>query len=204
MPTNFNYIQNIPFATNNPSVDQPNMLTNTNSINSIIAVDHITFGAATGIESDGWHKVIHFKRQSGDPVAIGTVGQLYTKQVTVGANQDEAIFFESGGGRITQLTGIVAGAGSQTLAATDGYTPLSGGIILQWGQVTPLAATATVVFPVAFATNNFNVVATLGPTAPPTGNAQTISVFNKTLTGFDYNYSGGAAYNRFHWIAIGN
>ena len=43
----FTYTQNLPAAGNNPSNDQPNMLTNTNSIANIIAVDHVGFNTAT-------------------------------------------------------------------------------------------------------------------------------------------------------------
>lgn len=100
MPTNFTYTQNIPLATNKPSVDQPNMKINTNSINSIVAVDHLSFGQATGTLSDGYHKVIHFSNQPADPAAIVGTGQLYTKTIL----GDQQLFYRSGGGVITQLT----------------------------------------------------------------------------------------------------
>jgi len=46
--TLFNYNNNVPFTTNNPSVDQPQMLINTQSISGIVAVDHIGFSANNG------------------------------------------------------------------------------------------------------------------------------------------------------------
>jgi hypothetical protein len=100
MPTNYNYTSDIPFATHKPSVDQPNMKENTNSIKSIIGTDHLTFLTASGSEVDGYHKVIHFANQSGDPAAIVGTGQLYTK-TELG---DQQLFYRSGGGTITQLT----------------------------------------------------------------------------------------------------
>src|SRR2546430_8289315 len=124
MATNFTYTTNIPLATNEPSVDQPNMKINTNSINSIIGVDHLTFGTATGTQSDGYHKVIHSVPQVSDPVAIAGFGQVYTKTVS----GDQQLFYESGGGVKTQLTGPNA-----VSAAATGYVWLPGPILMQWG-----------------------------------------------------------------------
>lgn len=207
MPTNFNYIQNIPFATNNPSADQPNMQTNTNSINSIIGVDHITFNQATGIESDGWHKVIHFRTQAANPVAIAGIGQLYTKTLTIG-NTDQCLFFESGGGRITQLTGILGGAGNQTSTANNpnGYTALIGGIILQWGEIT---ASASGITNILFATLNINFPTTCFTVMAGLrqGSVSTSIVVpgttNISTTGFRLVTTPGRTDN-YVWYAIGN
>jgi hypothetical protein len=207
MATQFNYIRNIPFSTNNPAADQPNMLTNTNSISSIIAVDHLGFNTAQGSESDGYHTVIHFSTQGGDPAAIGTIGQLYTKTLTIG-NQDQCLFFESGGGRITQLTGILGGAGSQTstVNAPNGYTPLTGGIILQWGQFATTAASTPVLFTtlnIDFPTNCFNIQIT--PTAPSTSTSGARFATNTiSNTGFTLNTTGYTVGSTFDWLAIGN
>lgn len=42
------YNRDIPDAPNNPSVDQPKMKTNTNAVDTILAVDHISFNATNG------------------------------------------------------------------------------------------------------------------------------------------------------------
>lgn len=100
MATIYDYKLNIPFATNKPSVDQPNMLTNTNSIASIIGTDHLTFGTATGSQIDGYHNIIHFNTQLNDPNAIPGTGQLYTRTIA----GDQVLLYRSGNGVITQLT----------------------------------------------------------------------------------------------------
>ena len=46
--TTFLYNENIPAAGNNPSNDQPLMYINTNSIDALIAVDHVSFNADSG------------------------------------------------------------------------------------------------------------------------------------------------------------
>lgn len=203
MTTNFVYTTNIPLATNKPSVDQPNMKTNTNSINSIIGVDHLTFGTATGSESDGWHTVIHSVPQGSDPGSITGFGQVYTKTVS----GDQQLFYESGNGVVSQLT-----PGGIPVAATNGYVFLPGGIIMQWGQVSfsgtsqqQGTVTYTSVGNIAFPNNTFNVQTTLHDSGGSnTSNTQNVSVFTFTNTSFKWNYTGSSAYDRFYWIAVGN
>lgn len=100
---NFNYIFDIPFATHNPSSDQPDMLTNNNSNKLIWDVDHHGFGDNLG----GYHNVIHQDPQVGgmplapvNPPVVAGIGQTYVK--TVGS--DVQLFYESGLGVINQLT----------------------------------------------------------------------------------------------------
>ena len=95
MATTYPYNKNIPLSTNKPSVDQPNMQTNTNSISSIISTDHLTFGTATGNQIDGMHTVVRLAvPQGSDPVAIGTIGQIYTKTLTIGETQINVYFLK--------------------------------------------------------------------------------------------------------------
>src|SRR5437868_7168221 len=197
MPTNFTYTTDIPFANNKPSVDQPNMKINTNSINSIIGVDHLTFGTATGNQSDGYHKIIHLTLQAADPAPIGTIGQLYVKSVTQGAVTDNCLFYESGGGRITQLTAPITGAGNQTSAvANNGYTYLNGGIIYQWGVIANVGAGKALVFTIPFNTK-FN----LQLTVTSSNSFMYISAFSNT--GFTASLSAGTFTGSVYWVAIG-
>jgi hypothetical protein len=97
--TNFPFDDTIPAAANDPSNDQPLMLQNNASTKGIIGQDHITFGLANG----GYHTIIHFSNQGSDPGAIGGVGQAYTKTVS----GDQQLFYESGNGVVTQLSGTI-------------------------------------------------------------------------------------------------
>jgi hypothetical protein len=196
------YTDNIPFPTNSPSADQPNMLINTNSIDSLLAVDHVSFNLANG----GYHNDIHFNTQLTDPAAVPTIGQLYTKSITFNAITDAALFYENGAGVVTQLT---SPSGSSALA--NGYTFLPGGILMQWGSsalnagVAPVTVTTTINFPVAFPTAVFMVTG-----SPRTGNSNrvpgmTYAVSTRTLTTFDVIvYMPVDQINTFEWIAIGN
>ena len=58
--TNFPYNRDIPDGPNNPSVDQPDMKENTNSIDELINQDHISFEQNNG----GFHKTIHQPNQT--------------------------------------------------------------------------------------------------------------------------------------------
>jgi len=93
---NFSFTRDIPFATHNPSSDQPIMQTNTNSEDSIWAVDHHGFNDNLG----GYHNVIHQDPQLANPAAIPGIGQTFVK--TIGS--DVQLFYESGLGVVSQLS----------------------------------------------------------------------------------------------------
>lgn len=67
----FTYNNAIPAAANNPSNDQPDMLTNTQSINSIIAVDHASFNTANG----GTHTQMHLPNFTNPTTINGAANQ---------------------------------------------------------------------------------------------------------------------------------
>ncbi len=70
--TMFTYIRDIPATPNDPSVDQPKMQINNNSIDDILEVDHVSFETANG----GTHKKVTYIAKvtpaiPTDPVSIG-------------------------------------------------------------------------------------------------------------------------------------
>jgi hypothetical protein len=202
----FSYFPNVPNAPDDPADDQPQMQINTASISSLISVDHIGFNTANG----GYHNIIHFPNQGSDPAPIALIGQLYTKQVTFNSITDNALFFESGGGRITQLT--TPGTASGT---ANGYTFLPGGIILQWGVVSMAfssgSTTGTVTFSssnIAFPNNCFVVTGNPLVTFSSLPSSQaSLNIRQSTISNlkFDWQfYTNSAQYIGFFWSAIGN
>ncbi len=117
----YGYNSTVPNGPNDPADDQPFMLTNTASIASLIANNHVGFNTPNG----GIHTVINFLNQASDPVidATNPLPQLYTK--TVGS--DQQLFYESPLGVVEQITGASS-------SGATGYVLLPGGFILQWGQ----------------------------------------------------------------------
>ena len=101
---NFNYNNAIPASNNNPSVDQPGMLINAQSIDGIIATEHISFNANNG----GTHKQITFVGPQADPALAPAQSQIYPKSFGSAANYLET------------YAAISPSAGAQI----NGYLPL--------------------------------------------------------------------------------
>ncbi len=93
---NFTYKRDIPHSTHNPSVDQPDMEVNNNSIDSLIQIDHYGFNDNLG----GYHKIIHLPPQVSDPAPVAGTGQIYTKTVA----GDQELYYESGNGVIGKIS----------------------------------------------------------------------------------------------------
>lgn len=79
----FAYNRDIPDAPNNPSDDQPNMKTNTNSTDDIIDVDHYSF-ETTGpvLNIDGFHKQCTFAEKNVPGAQTDPTSVLYTNSGT--------------------------------------------------------------------------------------------------------------------------
>lgn len=190
---NFTYITGIPAASHNPSVDQPDMQINTNSIDDIIEVDHYSFNDNNG----GYHKKVSLVNNAGPfPTPAGVGSLLY------GSN-NEWIFTNAS----------LVGAGIQMtrsdafpVATTTGRSFLPGGIIIQWGQATtgsvnPNIGTVTVNFAPAFST-----LFVVNSTVSSSGDAiVNVAANNSQATFIVKNGSGTLLTNRLlYWIAIGN
>lgn len=71
------YNNGIPAAANNPSDDQPDMQTNTDAIDQIIGIDHVSFNSGAGATS-GHHLQVTFDSKNAAGVQIDPVSTLYT------------------------------------------------------------------------------------------------------------------------------
>lgn len=214
------YTDNIPFSSNNPSNDQPIMEQNTNSINSVLSVDHIAFNTPNSIGGNlqgGYHTIIHQPFRtiaaqtawnafagSGVPAAVKTtaitgVNQTFSMNYTpdtTGGTADTQLFSMTGGSGISQLTG------NHTSDLSGGWCWV-GGILLQWGNFASSLTTDTVTFKdrnvgaIPFPNNCFGVVMqNVGNTAP------IYRVFSFTKAQFIWVSS--VAPTAFFWVAIGN
>lgn len=193
--SSFIYNRNIPDGPNDPSNDQPDMKENTNSIDDWTKVtqDHYGFNVPFG----GYHRYIHQPPQT-TPGNISGIGQTYTK--TVGS--DVQLFYESGTGVETQLTGPNAAS-----ATTNGYTWLPGGILLQWGRKTPIVSGGTVIvtYPIPFPNAIFSVVASPRTSTSIGGGTHDWDIGGVGTTTFNITANGNYVNSdSFYWTAIGN
>lgn len=198
---NFPYDSTVPAANHAPKNDQPTMQTNAASISGLIAVDHVGFNS--GSTPGGYHKVVHFNNQGSDPGVVAGVGQLYTKT----ASADQQLFYESGNGVITQLTGPNAPSSN-----TNGYTWLPGNILLQWGIVNTTSSSGTVTFAtsnISFPNNCFCIQTTAkynSAVATP-GNQANYAPDTHSVTNLSFNWTlvtSSGSWRGFYWVAIGN
>lgn len=211
----FSYNLNIPAAGNNPSSDQPLMQTNTNSINSLINVDHYTFG--TG--KDGKHLQVQLPALLATPT-VGVLGEttVYSQSVTRGAATSTELFITPDANvanNTYQLTQTILASQTQFgiynaytsgvsgVVTTGGWTFLPGGLILQYGTVTPPKnGSFTVNLPIPFATTNMVMTISIHRNSGSGGDNCYIN--SKNLTTFTYFTStSGTGFQSFDFMAIG-
>lgn len=226
--TKYNYTDNIPFSTNNPSNDQPKMQENTNSIDNLINEDHYSFNQNNG----GFHKQSRYPNLLSIPGAtISSSTTLYAKSAEgtsnlfstngVSGNEYQLTFqttsqtdFAKFGynNSLTISPPASVGVGGWTFLPGNGgnqslMVPLAGNgaMIYQYGLISSITTTVTTVtFPIpytAFSPNStvYSIVATPTGTNPINGNSFTVT--DITNTSFKYrtnNVAGG-----FFWFAIG-
>ena len=72
--TNYTYNNGVPAANNDPSVDQSDMLVNTQSIEGIIGEDHISFSTDNG----GYHKQVNIPERNAQGAPTDPASVIYT------------------------------------------------------------------------------------------------------------------------------
>lgn len=205
MPNNFDYNRDVPDGPNNPSDDQPDMKINTNSIDDLLAVNHISFETDGG----GIHKFVQIPIP--DPVQSPGVGDgdgvLFGLPLTVGSDtflwpawQNKQFAGGAPGGASTFLfTGV-------TTATANGSTFVTGGIEIKWGSVTPAAngsGDGTITFSAAFRNNCFSVMLT--PLLATTTIGFSVCLKTISTSGCTYKITPiPSALTAMYYIAIGN
>lgn len=172
----FPYTTGIPNPPDNPSSDVSNMQTNTNTINSWVAVDHIGFNNAAG----GLHKQVSFAiNQASLPTLASSVGGLFAN----GANltyQNSAV----AGQGIFQLTSFTGTHSSQyAISGTDFCLVTPWGFVISWGYVNATVGGQAVTFAISPASGGYTN-ATISVLLTPLNNLATTKVTGVTTSGF--------------------
>jgi hypothetical protein len=185
----FTYVQNIPSANNDPSTDQPNMQTNTNTINSWAQVNHVGFNTGTS----GQHTQVGFPGPvTPVPTVTGEAGNLYPALVS-GILQ---LFFVNSAGT-TQVTGAAptttanAGTAGGTITAID----LPGKVRIYCGVGTA-GSGATVIFPVPYVTTFVPIVGGSNGTGSPV-------LCGGTFNGLVGLFLSAAGVSGVNWLTFG-
>ncbi len=192
----FPFDTSVPAANDDPSSDQPDMLTNNQSTSSIIGTDHITFNLNNG----GQHKAITFNQDAsyapvGFPVSPP---QLFTAISTGGI--PELVYY----------SGTAAQSANQYTAGSSGSTFLFAGFIIKWGVATLGAGLSnTVTFAslglANFPNNCYNVTANVHTsTVTPDTTTLTVQTRNFTPAQFQVDKSSSSKITTINFIAIGN
>ncbi len=199
------YQPNIPTGLLDLSVDYQNIQTNFQQLNTSFGVDHIPFSQAA---QNGYHVDIHFNPLPSVPAPTAGFGQLFTQTTNDGINTDQILYYLSGGGKNIQLTRNL-----QPALATNGYTFLPGGLILQYGLKTipgawPSGTDQTITFTtnvpanIDFPNECFGVFTTFRGASSSSGDIGIVSI-SKTAFKWNFGGSSNASYTGFYWWAIG-
>jgi hypothetical protein len=196
---NLNYITGIPNGPNNPSNDQPNMQTNTNSISTFLAVDHFGFKNNNG----GWHKQSTYPQVLSAATTTAGQGALYVK---AGAQGSQLFWIrDNTAGTEAPLTIASSGIITPFSRTQRGYTFLPGNLLFQWGfdSVNAQPATTTINFPVAFANvGGFAPIVTVTANRNST-NVDTVYVVSTVAASFVCQNTSSGGIANIYWHAIG-
>lgn len=121
--SSFVYNRDIPNAPNDPSVDQPNMKINNNSIEDWSAVDHVGYNTSGG----GRHLQVTFNSNNVPGVFPVSPPILFTNL----QNSIPQLFFFSGDAAHSSNQYVIGGSDN-----SSGSVLLMGGIIVKWFTVT--------------------------------------------------------------------
>lgn len=220
MPT---YQPNIPSGTVPLDQDYLNLKGNFQQLNIAYGVDHIPFSDTTGVPpagDSGKHMLIHMLPISKivgpnpnypptPPLNVGC-GEWYTTQSNDGNSADEMLWYQSGGGRVTQFS-----SNFQPKIGSNGATYLPGGLMMIWATVNSTSSgTVTISAPASFGPPNpiifphncfsvFTQPFTTGAIVP--GGTATVDVRITTKSTFQWAFiTSSSNYSGFFWMALGN
>lgn len=168
---NKTYSTGIPATNNDPSVDQPNMLVNNDSIASILGGDSTVDMIGFNDNDGGWHRKVTFVNQSSNP---GSAAGQYVEFSKQSSSVSEMFAQKDAVSAAIQLTRGVPST------VDGGYTYLPGGLLMQWKNVAIASTTGTFTFTVPFTTSLLSVF--LGPQQATTMYVSASSTTSVTVT----------------------
>lgn len=135
------YNPDIPQANDDPSQSQGQILSNFQTLNTFLSVNHVPLNDG----DQGKHANVVMPEQSADPATAANESALYCKEFDVdgmGTLVSTLFFRNEGSGDVTTF-------GGPSLRASSGYTYIPGGLLVQWNTVT-VTSNNNVAFPITF------------------------------------------------------
>lgn len=184
----FTYDSSIPNASHPPKDDQSPMQVNFQSIQSLIDVDHSDFGNSDA----GIHNQCRFPTAAVTPAYAPGTGALYAAGIM--AKPGSYPTWVTNGMNLILATNDASNTG-------NGYAPLPGGLMIQWGN----SGGSPVTFPIAFTSAPYSINVTIvgsGTTGTITTN---VAVTSSSTTGFNFSVNvNNVSSPRYFWMAIGS
>lgn len=136
------YQANIPQPNDPLNQSQGDILGNFQAIDTLVSVDHATFGSA----SEGKHNKISFPVQGAAPAFLaGEVGIYNLLSIVTGVNE---LYIVNSAGGLGSITSSIISTNAVPGNNTAGWTYLPSGLLLKWGNGNANGNSA-IVFPVA-------------------------------------------------------
>lgn len=158
------YNRDIPDGPHSPSADQPNMKTNTNSIDDIINVDHYSFG----VGNDGQHKQSTYPNFASPGAIVDPASLIYTLTGVAGPGHAQAYFKNSQGAFPISAIKAIANFSCLTSTSSGAIAPASGASVNVTGITQTGGVTGTWVLALNANTINSNAAAVFIFTSAPT------------------------------------
>lgn len=190
---NFTYTRDIPDGPHNPSVDQPDMKTNTNSTDDIFEINHYSFNDNLG----GYHKPVNIVNSVSTPVNPAGVGS------TLYSTGDNLAFtnptLSTAGPGMTPVGIQLTVYQAPPVDLSTGRTFLPGGIVMQWGTGVSTGLPVVFNFMSPYSTVFYGLA-----TAASTGKFASAVVSNTSITVEVCDFNGALpAGITFYWQAMG-
>lgn len=183
------YTANIPQPGDIPSQSQGQILQNFQSLQNALDKNHVTLSDTT---NRGLHKFLQMPEQGADPATAVNEGGLYCKDI---GGFTRLVFRQENSGTVIQMSGI------DPLAATNGYTFLPGGILMQWGTSAVVAGFQNILYNIPFPNACFNVSIT---SQRNSNNVDIVYLAGTNAVNFSARNTSAGGISSINWIAIGN
>ena len=195
------YNPNVPLGNQTISSTQSPIQTNFDQANIGFGIDHQPFTDNTATQ--GIHKKTTYNLQPADPAAVVAGPIVYSKAVTYpGPRIKDELFIRQDtttGSVVTQLTNFF----NNPTLAPDGSSYLPGGLLIQWGSVSPivLATTSVPFINGGFPNKCINVQITA---VRNSDSASVVYVVPGSVSTTQFNFrSSSASISSIYWFAIG-